>query len=232
MCVFGRQIRDFIPVLPGKYEPHPSWKETLSAREEALRVRHLKSAEKWSEHTRKLPPLAVGDHVRVQNQVGNNPTKWDKTGQVTEVHQHDQYTVRIDGSRRPTLRNRKFLRKFIPLHRQPEPRRITEDLKLIGSPLVPRPTPTTSMETSSPPLSDITRPTSPLTPVVLPPSTTTPNASQSGTPLLTSDTPAVTPAVTPPPTQPLPHPTAAAQPKKMPLALRRLQPFNKKGLLE
>ena len=28
MCVFGRSIRDFIPVHPGRYLPHPSWRET------------------------------------------------------------------------------------------------------------------------------------------------------------------------------------------------------------
>ncbi|XP_030849703.1 uncharacterized protein LOC115927679 [Strongylocentrotus purpuratus] len=28
MCVFGLPIRDFIPVAPGKYEPHRIWRET------------------------------------------------------------------------------------------------------------------------------------------------------------------------------------------------------------
>ena len=27
----------------------------------------------WSEHTRRLPPLQVRDHVRIQNQTGHNP---------------------------------------------------------------------------------------------------------------------------------------------------------------
>ena len=92
MCVFGRPIRDFIPILPGRYQPHNTWQETLAAREEALRNRHMRAAERWSEHTRRLPPLVVGDHVRIQNQVGNHPLKWDKTGVVVEVRQHDQYT--------------------------------------------------------------------------------------------------------------------------------------------
>ena len=115
MCVFGRAIRDFIPVHPGKYLPHPTWRETLAAREEALRNRHQKTCEKLTEHTKCLPPLKVGDHVRVQNQSGPNPTKWDKTGVVVEVRQFDQYVVRTDGSGRVTLRNRRFLRKYIPV---------------------------------------------------------------------------------------------------------------------
>ena len=35
---------------------------------------------------------------------------------VIEVWQFDQYTVRVDGSGRVTLRNRKFLPKYLPVH--------------------------------------------------------------------------------------------------------------------
>lgn len=121
MCVFGRVIRDFIPVHPGRYLPHPAWRETLIAREEALRNRHHKMCEKLSEHTQHLPALKVSDSVRVQNQRGPHPTKWDKTGVVIEVRQFDQYLIRIDGSGRVTLRNRKFLRKYIPIIIQRDP---------------------------------------------------------------------------------------------------------------
>ena len=113
-CLFGRAIRDFIPIHPGKYHPHPTWRETLQAREEALRVRHMKISEHLSEHTQHLPPLKVGDHVRIQNQVGPYPKKWSKTGSIVEVRQFDQYIVRVDGSGRVTMRNRKFLRRFSP----------------------------------------------------------------------------------------------------------------------
>ena len=47
---------------------------------------------------------------------------------MIEVRQYDQYIIRIDGSGRLTLRNRKFLRKYIPVH-HPEPRRsIIDDM--------------------------------------------------------------------------------------------------------
>ena len=115
MCVFGRPIRDFVPIHPGKYHPHSTWRETLTSREEALRNRHMRAAERLSEHTRPLPPLVVSDCVRVQNQTGPHPTKWDKTGVVVEVRQFDQYVVRVDGSGRVTLRNRRFLRKYLPV---------------------------------------------------------------------------------------------------------------------
>lgn len=115
-CVFGREIKDLVPVHRNKYKPHPTWSETLDKREEAMRKRHLRMKEKWSEHTKILSPLQVGDHVRVQNQVGNSPLKWDRTGRVVEARKHDQYIVKIDGSNRTTLRNRRFLRKFLPIY--------------------------------------------------------------------------------------------------------------------
>ena len=115
MCIFGRPIRDFIPIHPGKYLPHKTWQETLVNREEALRNRHMRDAERLSANTRILSPLAVGDCVRIQNQTGPYPTKWDKTGIVIEVRQFDQYVVRVDGSGRVTLRNRKFLRLYHPV---------------------------------------------------------------------------------------------------------------------
>jgi len=121
MCVFGRPIRDFIPIPPGRYKPHSTWRETLLAREEALRNRHMLSAERLSEHTKRLPQLSVGDHVRIQNQVGQNPLKWDKTGVIIEVRQFDQYVIKVDGSGRVTLRNRKFLKKYVPVYPNPPP---------------------------------------------------------------------------------------------------------------
>ena len=126
--VFGRPVKDFIPILPGRYKPHDTWRETLSAREEALRNTHMRAAEYWSDRTKRLPALIVGDCVRIQNQTGPHPNKWDKTGSVVEVRQFDQYVVRVDGSGRMTLRNRKFLRKYVPVIPRPPRHTIDEDL--------------------------------------------------------------------------------------------------------
>ena len=83
MCVFGRPIRDFIPIAPGRYKPHDTWRETLVAREAALRNRHMRGAERWSEHTKRLPPLIVGDNVHIQT--GPHPLKWDNTKPGTKI---------------------------------------------------------------------------------------------------------------------------------------------------
>ena len=77
-----------------------------------MRARNVRNAERLTEHTVRLQPLKVGDRVFFQNQTGNHPLRWDRTGSVIEVKQFDQYAVKVDGSGRFTLRNRKFLRKF------------------------------------------------------------------------------------------------------------------------
>jgi hypothetical protein len=126
--VFGHQIRDFIPVKPGKYIPYHTWTSTAENREIAFQQRHAKEVERLSEHTKKLPALKVGDHVRVQNQTGPAPLRWDRTGDVIEVRQHDQYAVKVHGSGRVTLRNRKFLRKYVPFVAALPPASIAQDI--------------------------------------------------------------------------------------------------------
>ena len=51
---------------------------------------------------------------RFINKSGNHPKKWDRSGTVVEVLPFNQYTVRIDGFRRVTKRNRKYLRGYTP----------------------------------------------------------------------------------------------------------------------
>jgi len=116
MCIFGRPIKDLIPILPDKYQPHSVQRECLSAREEALRKHHMANHERWKEHTKLLPLLFVGDRVRIQNQVGNHPRRLDKTGVVVEVCQYLQYIVKVDDSGRSTIGNCKFLWKCIPVY--------------------------------------------------------------------------------------------------------------------
>ena len=59
--IFGRPIKDFIPILPGSYRPHNTWIETSRAREEAMLARNVRNAERLPEHTVRLQPLKVGD---------------------------------------------------------------------------------------------------------------------------------------------------------------------------
>ncbi len=245
VCVFGRPIKDFIPVLPGRYEPHPTWKDTLDRREEALRARHVKAQERWTEHTKRLPPLKVGDLVRVQNQVGHHPTKWDKSGVVIEVRQFDQYAVRVDGSGRATLRNRKFLRRYVPVRAKRTPLSITNDMPQPPAssftPFIPHNT--TRTVTPTPAHDDSPRAA---TPDAIPfPSTPAPLTPSAGPPMVQDVTPPATPldceTPSPFPASP-PRTPLATKPRtpsveknskrtstKPPLALRRLASYNPEG---
>ena len=65
MVLYGRPIRDPIPAPLGRYCPHQTWQETLENREKALAIRHSREREKWTQHTRELQPLEIGNHVYV-----------------------------------------------------------------------------------------------------------------------------------------------------------------------
>ena len=112
--IFGRSIRDFFPIKPGNLLLHPEWRLTMEQREKALARRHARRGKDLTEHTKVLAPLAVGQVVLVQNQSGNNPLRWDRSGQIVEILPFDQYRIKMDGTGRSSLRNRKFLRAITP----------------------------------------------------------------------------------------------------------------------
>ena len=77
-------------------------------------ARFSRSQEDLNIHRRALTPLSVGDKVFIQNQHGTHPNKWNRTGLVVEIGNFDQNRIRVDGSGRLTLRNRRFLRQYTP----------------------------------------------------------------------------------------------------------------------
>ncbi|GFR75551.1 transcription factor IIIB 90 kDa subunit [Elysia marginata] len=136
-------------ISSGLYKPHSTWRETLAEWELALCNRHMRDWKRWSERTKRLPPLKVGDHIRIQNQIGPNPLKWDKTGKVIEVRQFDQYVVKVDGLGRVTLQNRKFLRQYSPVIPYPPTKSIAIDIP-IPTPLSQSTAPTIPIDTIPP----------------------------------------------------------------------------------
>ena len=115
--IFGRAIRDFFPIKEGHLEIHPEWQLTMDQREKALAQRHARRERELTEHTKVLKPLTVNQVVMVQNQAGNNPLRWDKSGMVVEVLGFDKYRIKLDGTGRMTIRNRRFLRPITPYTR-------------------------------------------------------------------------------------------------------------------
>ena len=113
IMLFGRSLRDHLPRV--NRDLRPEWNVIADSRERALAKRALKDIETGK---RELKPLSIGDSVQLQNQTGNHPGKWFNTGVVAEVLPNRQYHVVVDGSRRVSLRNRRFLKKINPVSRK------------------------------------------------------------------------------------------------------------------
>ena len=109
-----------MPSIQDVYNIREEWQVAADKREAALQKRHAKIIETYNSHTKELEPLNIRDHVAVQNQNGNHPNRWDKTGVVVERLPHRQYKIRMDGSGRVSLRNRKFLKNILPVCSDPK----------------------------------------------------------------------------------------------------------------
>ena len=106
--IFGRDLRDSLPIPRAA---RPEWGKLRDLRERGHSQLHAKVVDK-----RCLEPLNEGDTVLVQNQWGPAPKRWERTGVVVEKLGNRQYSIRMHGSGRVTLRNRRFLRKLQPLN--------------------------------------------------------------------------------------------------------------------
>ena len=94
---------------PTLYKPHADWIAAAKNREIILSRRNARLIEQYNKTTHTLCPLQKGQIVTIQRPT---PLRWDTTGQVVETLPNHQYHVRVDGSGRITLRNRRFLRKL------------------------------------------------------------------------------------------------------------------------
>ena len=142
--IFGRVLRDHLPLQPGHFSVRAEWRQTAEMRERALAQRHMTKKEALTRGSKDLPPLSLGDIVMVQDQATHKAGRWTKTGKIVEVLDFDSYLIKIDGSNTVTKRNRKFLRKittFIDKVSGPSP---NEETSIEDSPSVTYPVPRSS----------------------------------------------------------------------------------------
>ena len=104
-----RRLRDFIPAQPHLYKPHPEWVDAARRRERGLARRDTNMVKRYNRTAHNLHPLSEGDSVSIQDPRNR---RWSMAGRVVEVLPNRQYRVRVAGSGRITLRNRRFLRKL------------------------------------------------------------------------------------------------------------------------
>jgi hypothetical protein len=90
------------------------WAVNQEQRERTLANKREMDNQRWSHRTKALDDLEVGTAVAIQNQTGINPTKWDKTGIVLENNPNSKVMIKVDVSRRVTMRNRRFVRPMEP----------------------------------------------------------------------------------------------------------------------
>ena len=114
--LYGRTLRDYLPGTSEMLRQRREWIMVKEEREKALSEKYGRMKEELERGTRKLKELSIGETVQVQDQKGLTPLRWTKSGVIVEKRDYDQYVIRMDGSGRMTLRNRKFIRAIDPLH--------------------------------------------------------------------------------------------------------------------
>ena len=109
--IFGRRLRDGLPTPTSS---RPEWKRLRILRELSAARLHARVEDRYNEHTKLLRPLDVGNVVLIQNQTGSCPRRWDSTGLIVEKLANRQYRIKVHGSGRITLRNRRFIKLLSP----------------------------------------------------------------------------------------------------------------------
>ena len=211
-----RELRDHVPANPSHYELHKDW--VLAAKErEKLHARHsepLEAAYNRSAHT--LEPLTTQTAVMIQTK-----GKWNKSGHIVDALPHRQYHVKVDGSGRVTLRNRRFLRRIAESSTTATlPPVSAATLPAVATP--PGATPpaiATLPATATIPPSDTTQPAD----------TTSPAAATSPV-VTTPDDRRSPPPATPPNDRQPPQANESSSNERVPKALRDLLDYNKPGL--
>ena len=94
--LFGRPIRPILSFKPNSqvFDHNmikPLWKTIWDKRQQTLVNRSGRQIRELNHHTKLLPNLATGDQCCVQNQCGQFPGRWDRTGKIVEANNHDQY---------------------------------------------------------------------------------------------------------------------------------------------
>ena len=120
----GRVLKDFLPRDFSTLLPAPEKLMTGVVKDKLQEEIRLAGGQRWSEHTKKLPPLEMGTWVQLQNLRGRHPLKSDNSGVVIGKHNENSYVVRVNGSEKITKRNRCSLRVI------PKPPKITLPVSL------------------------------------------------------------------------------------------------------
>ena len=123
--LYGKPLRDNLTFIHRlrKYSRRSMsnfWQKAWRSKERALWKRFARNSTDVDRRSRPLQPFIVGDKCLIQNGHGNHPKKWGLSGEIMEVLPHHKYRIKVDGSRRLTIRNRRFLKPYSPSSNQVE----------------------------------------------------------------------------------------------------------------
>ena len=102
--LYGRPLRSCVPAHRSSFAA--VWQKQTEECERRAAARYKAAKASYDAHSRPLPPLDIGTHVRAQNPVSK---RWDKVGVVMKKGRSRDYLIRMT-SGRVLWRNRRFLR--------------------------------------------------------------------------------------------------------------------------
>ena len=116
----GRTLKDFFPREVSSLLPIPENLMSGDVKDNLQKEIRQTGGQRWSEHTKKLPPLEIGAWVQLQNLRGRHPLKSDSSGVVIGRRNENSYAIKVNGSEIVTVRNRSTLRRIptpVQIHR-------------------------------------------------------------------------------------------------------------------
>lgn len=108
--LFHRKIRDKIPTHPKHLRLHKQWILTSIQRENLFKAKNAASLQRYNNISKDLQPLTPRDKVLILTP-GKSP-RWSLSGVVVMNLPYRRYKVKLDGSGRIIIRNRRFLRTY------------------------------------------------------------------------------------------------------------------------
>ena len=106
--LFHRQLRDKLPSHPRHYRLHKKWILTAKQRELLLRQKNEAAMRKYNHVSTTLRPFKTRTPVLLLTS-GKNP-RWTVSGSVVKCLPYRKYMIKLDGSGRVVIRNRRFIR--------------------------------------------------------------------------------------------------------------------------
>lgn len=127
--LFHRRLRDKLPACPTHYQLHKEWILTSKQREVLFQKKNSALMRRYNRVSNNLEPLKPATKVLLLT--GKRNPRWSLSGIVVMCLPFRQYKIKLDGSGRIVLRNRRFLREY---HHTNDPLNVTDSYPLILTP--------------------------------------------------------------------------------------------------